>query len=173
MDLALVSLQRRGDICALTYDQIQEGRLIIIQEKTEKHGVRARLSIEYSSQLEAIIKASRSDKVASPFVLHKRPARITRSVKKTHWTQILPDYLSKQFGDARDSVDKFKTMPAHLKPTFHEIRALGGWLYLEQGHSKEYINLLMGHTKMAMTDHYTDRHMEYTECKAELDVKNF
>jgi integrase len=173
MDLALVSLQRRGDICALTYDKIQDGRMIVIQEKTEKHGIRARLSIECGPQLEAIIKASRADKVASPFVIHKRPARIIRTETKKHWTQILPDHLSKQFADTRDSIEKFKKMPPSLKPTFHEIRALGGWLYLEQGYSKEYVNLLMGHTKMAMTDHYTDRHMEYTECKAELNINNF
>lgn len=61
MDLAIVSLQRRGDICALTYDKIKDGRMFVIQEKTEKHGVRARLSIEFGPQLEAIIKASRSD----------------------------------------------------------------------------------------------------------------
>lgn len=170
MDLAIVSLQRRGDLCELKYDDIRDGRMFIIQQKTEKHGVRARLSIEYSAQLEAIVKASRLDQVATPYIIHTRPKRIIKSETKTHWCQVLPDYLSKQFAIARDKIDKFATMPSLQKPTFHEIRALGGWLYLESGHSKEYVNLLMGHTTMSMTEHYTDRHIEYTECRAELVI---
>ena len=168
MDLALVSLQRRGDLCNLQYEHIHDGRMFIIQEKTEKHGVRARLSIEYGDQLENIITESRADNIVTPYVLHERPGRIVKNKNKKHWCQILPDRLSKQFAAARDKVDKFKKMKPSEKPTFHEIRALGGFLYLEQGYSKEYVNLLMGHATMAMTNHYTDRHIEYTECKAEL-----
>jgi integrase len=105
-------------------------------------------------------------------VLHERPTRIVKTKSKSHWCQILPDRLSKRFAAAREKLKKFSDMKPSEKPTFHEIRALGGWLYLEQGHSKEYVNLLMGHTTMAMTDHYTDRHIEYTECKAELSYQN-
>jgi len=171
MDLALVSLQRRGDLCKLNYDDIHDGRMFIVQEKTEKHGVRARLSIEYSSPLEQLIAKSRKDKIVTPFIIHERPARIVKSENKTHWSQVLPDRLSKQFAKARDKIKKFSDMPSAERPTFHEIRALGGFLYLEQGHSKEYVNLLMGHTTMTMTEHYTDRHIEYTECKAELNLE--
>lgn len=61
-------------------------------------------------------------------------------------------------------------MPAAQRPTFHEIRALGGALYLEQGFSKEYVNLLMGHTSQKMTDEYTDQHQNWTECDASLKL---
>ena len=102
MDLALVSLQRRGDLCNLKYDDIHDGRMFIIQEKTEKHGVRARLSIEYGQQLESIINQSRADNIVTPYVLHERPSRIVKTKSKSHWCQILPDRLSKRFAAARE-----------------------------------------------------------------------
>ncbi len=61
-------------------------------------------------------------------------------------------------------------MPAAQRPIFHEIRALGGALYLEQGFSKEYVNLLMRHTSQKMTDEYTDQHQNWTECEASLEL---
>ncbi|MEH6814654.1 MAG: tyrosine-type recombinase/integrase [Motiliproteus sp.] len=170
MDTALLTLQRRGDLCKMRYDDIRDGRLFVVQEKTEKHGVRAHLSIEMSSQLEGIIARSRADGVISPFIVHERPDRIKESKQKQHWSQVLPDRMSKQFAKARDALPKFANMTTAQRPGLHEIRALGGWLYLEQGYSKEYVNLLMGHTTMAMTEHYTDRHIEWTTCKAELSL---
>lgn len=64
-------------------------------------------------------------------------------------------------------------MPAVQRPTFHEIRTLGDSLYLEQGFSKEYVNLLMGHTSQKMTDEYTDQHQNWTECSAKLQLYNY
>jgi len=61
-------------------------------------------------------------------------------------------------------------MPAAQRPTFYEICDLGGFLYLEQGFSKEYVNLLMGHTSQKMTDEYTDQHQNWTECEASLKL---
>jgi integrase len=126
----------------------------------------------YGQQLETIINQSRADNTVAPYVLHERPSRIVKTKSKSHWCQTLPDRLSKRFAAARKKIKKFSDMKSSEKPTFHEIRALGEWLYLEQGRSKEYVNLLMGHTTMAMTDHYTDRHIEYTECKAELTYQS-
>lgn len=68
----------------------------------------------------------------------------------------------------RDSLDQFKNMPKAMRPTFHEIRGLGGALYLEQGFSKEYVNLLMGHTTQQMTDDYSDLHITWISCSADL-----
>lgn len=56
------------------------------------------------------------------------------------------------------------------RPTFHEIRGLGGSLYLDAGYSEEFVNLLMGHTSMRMTKGYTDQHQEWTECRADLPI---
>lgn len=170
MDIALVTLQRRGDILKIKYTDHREGRLFVIQEKTEKHGVRAHLSIEVGEHLEKLINSTRSDNIASPFLIHTKPDKVRPSKEKEHWSQILPNHLTQKFGSIRDELEVFKKMPKAERPTFHEIRALGGALYLENGYSKEYVNLLMGHTKMEMTDHYTDRHIEWTDCRADLSI---
>ncbi|MHB2059761.1 hypothetical protein [Pseudomonas monsensis] len=50
-----------------------------------------------------------------------------------HWNAVTPDYLTKSFAQARDDSEAYKDMPAGERPTFHEIRALGAWLYEQQG----------------------------------------
>ena len=45
-------------------------------------------------------------------------------------------------------------MPALERPTFHEIRSLGGRLYEEQGYKKKYIQALMTHSDEKMTEVY-------------------
>jgi integrase len=58
------------------------------------------------------------------------------------------------------------------RPTFHEIRALGAWLYEQQNFPQEYIQALMGHADEKMTKHYQEGHdekkIEYLEVGAEL-----
>ena len=52
---------------------------------------------------------------------------------KLHWNAVTPDYLTKSFAQARDDSEAYKDMPAGERPTFHEIHALGAWLYEQQG----------------------------------------
>jgi integrase len=40
----------------------------------------------------------------------------------------------------------------------HELRALGSWLYEQQGFSTEYVQVLMGHASPDMTTYYQDGH---------------
>jgi len=60
--------------------------------------------------------------------------------------------------------------PTHL----HEIRALGAWLYEQQGFEQEYIQGLMGHADVKMTEHYQAGHGDdavvYMKVKADLKV---
>jgi integrase len=55
---------------------------------------------------------------------------------------------------------------------FHEIRALGAWLYEQQNFPQEYIQALLGHADEKMTRHYQEGHgnktIEYVEVGAEL-----
>ncbi|WP_365693010.1 tyrosine-type recombinase/integrase [Pseudomonas sp.] len=51
-------------------------------------------------------------------------------------------------------------MPAGERPTFHEIRVLGAWLYEQQKFPQEYIQALMGHSDEKMTKHYQEGHEE-------------
>ncbi len=175
MDVALITLQRRGDLTRMRFDDIEElttgeRYLKVIQEKTEKHGERAFLRIRIGETLEDQIRKARLMMPVSPYIIHHQPKRKVKSKDRDHWTQLRGDYVGKQFEKLRDLVPEIKALPTEEKPTFHGIRALGGALYLQNGYSDEYVNLLMGHTTMKMTDHYTDQHITWTDCAAELKL---
>jgi hypothetical protein len=68
-------------------------------------------------------------------------------------------------------VPEIKALPTKQKPTFHGISALGGAMFLEAGFSNEYVNLLMGYTTMKMTDHYTEQHIDWTDCAVDLKLR--
>ena len=169
MELSLITLQARNEIVGMQYADISEGVLHVIRQKTRDMTHKAYLAIEISDSLDRLIKSIRNEQ-ASPYIIHEAPQRHNRSQVKTHWTQVLPDRLSKQFSKYRDETGLFNHLDNQEKPTFHEIRALGGHLYLQQGYSKEYVNALMGHTTMAMTEDYTDRHQRWQAVHAELVV---
>ncbi len=170
MDFALTTLQRRGDIAKTKFDDIKDGQLHVIQAKTEKHGERAYLKIGLGDSLKAIIARSRSLPPLSPFVAHREPIKRIRFDGQEHWTQVTPQYISKAFAAARGKTGLFDDLSTAEKPSFHEIRALGGARYLEQGYSKEHVNLLMGHTTQRMTNEYTEQHINWTECTADLSL---
>ncbi|MCX4025208.1 tyrosine-type recombinase/integrase [Endozoicomonas sp. SM1973] len=162
MDLALTTLQRRSDLLQLKFTDIKDGRLYLVQSKTEKHGDAARLSIHVGHDLQAIIQRARSSGVLSPFIIHRKPLQRQRKQleAKAHWTAITPRYLSDAFAQARDKTDLFTSVPQQQRPTFHEIRALGGHLYEQHGRTKAEVRSLMGHTTDKMTEHYLQGHVE-------------
>ena len=170
MDFALVTLQRRGDCVKAQYTDIEGNVLKVVQSKTEQHGHRAFLRIEIGDSLAGIIQRSRQIKPLCPYILHRIPERKRPAKGLTHWAQITPDHLSKTFAKYRDQVPELAAMDKDERPTFHEIRGLGGSLYLDAGYSEEFVNLLMGHTSMRMTKGYTDQHQEWTECRADLPL---
>lgn len=170
MDFSLITLQRRGDVVLAKYTDIENDELKIIQQKTEKHGERAYLKIKIGSDLKEVVARSRSIGPVCPFIIHRVPKRKETFEGQEHWAQIRDQFLTKAFNKARDKSGIFKSLNPGEAPTFHEIRALGGALYLQQGFSKEYVNLLMGHTTLRMTDSYTDQHINWTECAAELKL---
>lgn len=67
---------------------------------------------------------------------------------------MLPEQLSRAFATARDAAGIDTDNP----PTFHEIRSLGGALLKEAGWTNEQIQALMGHSNVAMTEHYLGGH---------------
>jgi len=171
MDFSLITLQRRGDVVLAKYSDIESGELRVIQQKTEKHGERAYLRIKIGNDLSAVITRSRQVQPVCPFIVHRQAERNGNTFEgQEHWAQVRDQYLTKAFNKARDKTGIFADWKKGEAPTFHEIRGLGGALYLQQGYSKEYVNLLMGHTTQRMTDSYTDQHMPWTECAAELKL---
>ena len=170
MDLAIVTLQRRSDLIKMKYTDIRDGCLFVIQRKTEAHGERAHLRIAVGTTLGEIIARSRALPPLSPFIVHRVPDRKVKFEGQEHHSQVRDQTLTKAFARARDLCEIFAGMPVEARPTFHEIRGLGGAQYLDQGYSKEYVNLLMGHTTMRMTEGYTDQHGNWTECAADLKL---
>lgn len=170
MDLALVTTQRRGDLIKMRFTDIRDGYLHVVQNKTEAHGHRAYLRIAIGDTLAGIVSRSRALPPLSPFLIHRVPDRRVKFEGQEHHSQVRDQTLTKAFARARDTCEIFTEIPVAERPTFHEIRGLGGAQYLAQGYSKEYVNLLMGHTTMKMTEGYTDQHGNWTECKAELRI---
>lgn len=160
MMLGLFTLQRIGDISRMKFDDIKDGYLYVIQEKTKKHGIAARLKIKVTPELDKIIKACR-DEVVSPFLIHRKPIRNIMGESKVHPTQCTRDYISRSFCEVRNKVID-KKIPAKERPTFHEIRSLGASLYEKAGIDPQS---LLGHTTKKMTDEYLEGHDKWTEVK--------
>ncbi|WP_414703761.1 tyrosine-type recombinase/integrase [Pseudomonas sp. TCU-HL1] len=97
-----------------------------------------------------------------PYLIHYSPKARKREQldAKRHWNAVTEDYLTKAFTKARNESKAYETMPKAERPTFHEIRALGAWLYEQQGYPQEYIQALMGHADVKMTEHYQAGHEE-------------
>lgn len=158
MDFGLVTLQRRGDLCLAKFDDVKDGYLQIISRKTESFGNRSFLKIKVDGGLADVVRAARTSGIASPYIVHRRPEKVVASKDKTHWTQVRPEILSKEFAALRDLVPEIAKLKPEQRPTFHEIRSLGGHLYLQAGFTEEYVQTLMAHSTAKMTAHYTDRH---------------
>lgn len=85
-----------------------------------------------------------------------------------HWTQVQENYLSREFAKLRDTLPHFKDLPSEQKPSFYEIKALGGHHYMNHyGWTQEQVSALMGHTNVKMTKTYTDRHIQWSEVAVE------
>ena len=143
--------------------------LVEIQFKLERY--RQDLGDQLVGQLDVLTVA---EYLASPYLIHYRPKARKREqiAAKDHWTSVTPNYLSNEFSKARDAAHAYDHIPATERPTFHEIRALGAWLYEQQNFPQEYIQALMGHADAKMTKHYQDGHtekgIEYLEVGADL-----
>lgn len=117
------------------------------------------IRIEMTEQLEELRRRSRAlDNTVSPYIIHRKPIRMRRqwTDNKPHWTYINPDYVSKSFENARDSIDRFARMAPGTRPSFHEIRGLGSRLLAEQVVPEKQIQQLMTHSTPKTTKIYLD-----------------
>ncbi len=120
------------------------------------------LEIEMGPDLRQLVVECLAEPTLSPFLICYRPARRWRDQMdaKLHWSAVTEDYLTKQFRTARDKCKAYDHIPAVARPTFHELRALGAWMYQKQGIDQSYIQALMGHATEEMTEYYQDGHEE-------------
>ncbi|MBL6750462.1 MAG: tyrosine-type recombinase/integrase [Nevskia sp.] len=155
MDLGLQTLQRREDLVQLRWSDVEDDRLKIEQGKTGR-----RLAIAIGAELREVLQRCR-DRIASPYVLHRLPEKARpvgmRASARDHFTQILPEQLTRAFSDAFE-LARLPVEAERTRPTFHEIRSLGMALYREQGWSEERIQALAGHADVTMTRHYLEGH---------------
>lgn len=162
MDIGLQTLQRREDLCWIRFDDIRDGRLFISQRKVSRHNS-GHLAILILPPLQEVISRCRDD-VLSPFLIHRAHEKRRISNKREHWSQVLPEMLSREFQDIRDRLGLFNGLSIEQRPSFHEIRALGAHLYQNCGIDSQ---VLPGHTSKKTTRVYLDRHkVEYLEVDA-------
>lgn len=174
--LALASLQRREDIVTWLKSAVdmEKNTLTVSPGKTQGYDNPVHLKITMGAALRDVVGECLRSPLVSPYLIHYKPkARRREQIDaKDHWTSVTPDYLTKEFSKARDAAHAYDHVPAGERPTFHEIRALGAWLYEQQDFPQEYIQALLGHADEKMTKHYQEGHgdktIEYVEVGAEL-----
>lgn len=169
MDLALLTLQGRLEVSRMKYSDIQDGWLYVTRQKTKAH-----MRIRVNGELQAVIDRSR-DNLVSPLIVHRDPdsRRRTHMATKSHWTAVTAPYLSKEFARLRDECDLFADLEPVQRPTFHEIRSLGTYLYEQQCGSLDAAKALLGHRDEKMTEHYRDGHaIEWQDAEIQLSLKD-
>ena len=170
METALITLQGRAEVINMKFADYQDKTLKVIRQKTSKHE-HSHLMI-HCPQLEDIITRARQSGIASPYIIHRRPIRKVAAQGREHWTKFTPNNFSAEFRKVRDKCKCFEGMARQNRPTFHEIRALGSWLYKKQGFDNEtYIQPLMAHADQKMTEHYQQGHEQrWVSVAADLTI---
>lgn len=151
IELALLTSQRREDICMVRVDEVKDMRLWVIQGKTgAKISITTDLSLQlgpYNFILSEVITRCLSAG-PSEYIINSQ----TRKSGRQSGDPLNPDTLSKTFAKLRQKTAlQFTENP----PTFHEIRSLSSRMYKEQ-YGKEFSQLLLGHKTMRMTEIYLD-----------------
>ena len=157
MVFALHTLLRPCDLVRIRFEDYSDG---VLQVRPNKAGAGVEalpLRLQVSAELDAAIRACRDD-VASPYIVHRAPARrIARDrMAREHPTQLTEDSLSRAFAEARGRASVGGKNP----PSLVEIRALGANQYEAAGWSRAQIQSLMGHRDEATTQIYLSHHAE-------------
>lgn len=155
MELALQTLQRRGDLVNLKWSDIEGDYLRVQQTKVERHGT-GKIKILITAPLKELL-ARMDDGIDSPYIIHKQPIKRIKSKQKRHWTQVSPEELSRAFQASRERTKLYDGIAPEKQPTFHEIRSLGIRLYTERGLPEEAVKALSGHASEAMYRLYLSR----------------
>lgn len=162
MDAALYSLQRRSDLVAINVkDHIDLAlwTIRIRQRKTDHYNNPVHLLIHMGSELKEVVRKSLRLPPACPFLVHRRSRTTAESRKlKPHPFAVSAKSITDSFRWARDKCGAYDHLEPKLRPTFHDIRALGIFAYHKAGYPVEYIQALAGHATKEMTEHYRQGH---------------
>lgn len=160
MDDSLVTLQARNEVCLMQHVHFRDGYLFVIRDKVSGDSDMAFIKIKVTEQIDELRRRSRTlDDTVSPYLVHRKPDHRRREwiEGKPHWTFVNPDYLTKAFAEARDACGLFAHLEPRQRPTFHEIRGLGGRLLSAQGVPEAAIQALMTHAHERTTRIYLER----------------
>jgi integrase len=170
IDLALITAQRRTDILSMKFEDVKDGYLYVVQQKTAKASDMAWIRFRVTPELQRVISHCR-DNIVSPFLIHRRPERKRHKQAQTkeHWTKIEERYLTRAFKEAREAADCYKGWKEEEMPGFHEVRALSLHLYKKAGKDGQKI---AGHASEEMTKNYQKDHAEvvWSEAVPDLDI---
>lgn len=162
MKIALLSLQRRGDLVSLHRDSIdmQERTITILQQKSRTYAQPVYIKIRMGDELYEAVKDCLSSGIPCPYLIHYRPLRMTTKIRhsKKHPFAVTLDHLTKSFSDVRNECGAYNHLPPKKRPSLHDLRALGSFLYEKAGYSIEYIQALDGHANPETTQRYIDGH---------------
>lgn len=147
MNLALLTGQRREDVCSLQFNQVKDGYLWVVQGKT---GAKIRIPLTLTLKavnlsFETAIATCR-DNVLSKHLIHY--SAIGNGMEVIGG-KVEGRAITKRFKKARELAG----IKGNNPPTFHEIRSLSGRLYRQQGID---VMTLLGHATKQMSDLYQD-----------------
>lgn len=173
MEIALVTLQGRAEVIGMRFDDYQNQTIRVVRQKISQHE-HSHLEI-HCPELDSILRRARLSGIASPYIVHRWPVRKKKAEGRDHWTKLTPNHFTEQFRTYRDQSGACDHLPRDQRPTFHEIRALGSWLYKQAGYDNEtYIQPLMAHADEKMTELYQKGHQqEWVRVEAGLKLKKF
>lgn len=141
--LALVSAQRRADLCAVRFSDVRGGHLHIVQQKTGRH-IRIPLDLRMdalNASLGDVIEECRDAAAGSPYMLPMRSGAPSQ-----------PHRLTWLFSQCRKKTSISAGVGQTL-PTLHEVRSLAERLYRFQGVDTQ---TLLGHKFPRTTNLYND-----------------
>lgn len=174
IDIAICSLQRRGDIVDMQRSDVnlKKNTIRVLQGKTELYKDPVYLDIEMGKELRAAVLRCMNSDVPCPLLIHRRPKyqQNRQTTTKKHPFAVTGTYLSQEFAKIRDSLGVYDQLESSQRPSFHDLRAWGIERYEAAGYSGEYINALSGHSSDEMRRMYIEGHKlpEPKRVKAEL-----
>lgn len=172
LDLGLQTKLRRADMASLRFDtnisqqyffsnisksqhqmaalgRAAEGQ-VNIWDLSEAHNKPIIDVLQQCEETRGRVCRPRRNDTISPYVIHRR-WRGAVPPTKDHFSQTLPDGLSKVFKQYRDKVSDIAKLPPKMRPTFHEIRALAGHLEMRQGKDLKTISVGFAHSDVKVT----------------------
>lgn len=179
MDQSLVTLLARTEICNVQQAHYRDGWLYVIRDKTSAQSDMAFIKIAITQQIEEIRRRSYLDALASPYLIHRKPANDRREwiENKPHWSFVNPPYLTKAFAAARQAAGIYEHLDPLERPSFHEIRGLGSRIMLANGIDAKVIQFLMTHSDPKTTEIYLEggaaalKDSDYIPVSAPLSLK--